>query len=273
MKGLPLRVLVGALAGMLAWAVVEPFAPKAIDDPQWDTFGRILMAVVGAFVGGGVAGLNGFLIGGKTHTLRGIGLGALFGVIGASVGNGFGGMIDNLLFPSNVFNGNSLLAIPARMIGLTPVGAFLGLAIGAATLSVNRAISGLKGGAIAGCIGAALFDVTGIAVVTILAIIKQVPLGQMTEVGIVSRALYAILLGAGISLFIGLVENASKSAWLRKEIGRNEGHEWPLYGTHTILGRSETATIPLFGDSAAPRNHYQVGPRVFDPRCWWRALR
>jgi len=44
------------------------------------------------------------------------------------------------------------------------------------------------------------------------------------------------------------MERATRQAWLRLVLGRNEGKEWLVDAPQTFLGRSERAHVPLFGD-------------------------
>jgi pSer/pThr/pTyr-binding forkhead associated (FHA) protein len=68
------------------------------------------------------------------------------------------------------------------------------------------------------------------------------------EVGGPSRAVAFTVLGGAIGLFIGLVEQFTRSAWLRIDYGRNEFKEWSIDSAETYIGRSESATVPLRGD-------------------------
>lgn len=217
------------------------------------------MAVLGAMIGASIGGINGYLTGGKIHTLRGLAIGLVFGIFGITFGAKIGMLLVGGTFGPNVFSsGNVVLTILARTLALTPIGGVLGAAIGASSLSVKRIKLGLIGGLIGGAIGGFSFDIVGSIVATAVASAKGVGPGQIAEVGGPSRAVYAVILGLGIALFIGIVENLAKSAWVRQVLGRNEGREWPLYGQHTIIGRSETATIPIFGDPTLQPHHATI---------------
>jgi pSer/pThr/pTyr-binding forkhead associated (FHA) protein len=109
-------------------------------------------------------------------------------------------------------------------------------------------IGGLIGAGAAG----ASFDIIGaIAAPIVLASRGE----QIGEVGIVSRAATGILIGAGVGLFAGIVEALSRRAWIRLELGRNEGKEWIVDAQQTFIGRSEGAHIPLFGDGNVQPMH------------------
>jgi len=241
MGSLLLKVFVGAVAGLLCWAIFEPLAPKIITEESWGNWERMFTLGLGAIVGLSIGGVNGLLRGGKVHTLRGAGLGALFGAIGSSLGYGLGGTLANL---SHL----PVQTIPWRIVALTPIGSFLGAGIGASSLNVRRTVQGFIGGTIGAAIGGALFDVIGTILASFMLTMKGVQAGTTGEVGTVPRAIYAVLMGAAIALFIGIVERVARSAWVRLRLGRNEGKEWVLDAGQNFIGRSESASIPLFGD-------------------------
>ena len=239
-----LKVFVGAVAGLVCWAIFEPMAPKtfsAINEASWGNWERMFTIGLGAIVGLAIGGVNGILQGGKVHATRGALLGLLFGAIGSSLGYALGGTLATL-------SHMPIQTMPWRILALTPIGAFLGLAIGASTLNGRRAIQGLIGGSIGGAVGGALFDIIGTTLGQFLLALKGVQAGMSGEIGGPSRAVYAILMAAAIALFIGLVERFARSAWVRLSLGRNEGKEWVLDAGQNFIGRSERANIPLFGD-------------------------
>ncbi len=254
-----LRVLVGSLTALAAWAILEPSAPKDLSTSAWDSWELSFILALGVLVGGGIGGVNGLLTGGKVHIFRGLALGAVFGAVGISIGYKLGILISALAVGANwAASGNIVFMIVGRLLALTPMGAMLGFGIGASTLSAKRAKHGLIGGALGGLIGAGVFDIVGQVIGGAVLMAKGVQPGAQAEVGQLSRALYAIALGAGIALFISLVENMAKSAWVRMRLGRNEGREWPIYGDTTTLGRSEAANIPIFGDPAIQPFHAAI---------------
>ena len=240
------KFIVGGIAGLLAWVVMEPFAPKVIPSPEWDRWEGLFMLLLGTFIGGAVGCLEGFTRGGKVHTFRGLLLGALFGMVGATLGASIGSRLVQMVFGSSAFvSGGFMTQVLARTFAFIPIGMLLGAAIGASSLTIKRAVQGLIGGAIGAAVSGATFDLIGVVFGQMILSAR----GQMSgEVGGPSRAVTAILLGAMIGLFIGLVERFSRSAWLRLTLGRNEGKEWSIDGPQTLIGRSEGSQVPLFGD-------------------------
>jgi pSer/pThr/pTyr-binding forkhead associated (FHA) protein len=252
-----LQAFLGALAGLLTWVFVEPSFPDNPVDPKWGTVEAIFILTLGGLVGLAVGTARGMRQGGKVHLLRHAGVGLLFGAIGATLGASIGGVLKDAIFPGVTFRGSdSIVAeIPARVIALAPIGLFLGAAIGAGGMTLKRITVGATGGLIGGALGGMLFDPVSAAVGPFLLTIKggqSVTQGDVPvitgEIGEVARALYAILLGGAVGLFIGIVERITRTAWVRLMLGRNEGKEWIVDGPQTFLGRSESAHVPLFGD-------------------------
>ncbi len=254
-----LRFLVGGLAGILAWVICEPFAPKAFNAPNWGSWEGGFVLVIGSLVGLALGALNGYQRGGAFHTARGAGLGLVLGAIGAKLGYGIGGAIVQALFGPLVFGqigaGQLPVQILARIVALTPLGLFLGAAIGASSVNVKRTVQGAIGGVLGAAAGAAVFDIVAYAIGPTVA---QLQGQQVAEVAGPSRAVFTLATGSMIGLFIGLVDRLSRSAWLRLQLGRNEGKEWSIDSALTYIGRSESAQVPLFGDPNVAPVHASI---------------
>ena len=261
-----LKVFVGAVAGLACWAILEPLNPGL--GPKWELWEQWFTFALGGFIGLGVAGVNGMLQGGKVHALRGFGLGLILGGLGSSLGYRIGGGIAIAVFGPGVFSGgaNLVTEILARIVALTPIGLCLGAAIGASSLNVRRIVQGAIGGTRGAAVGAAIFDIVGATIQGFILSAKGVQPGTVAETGTLSRAIYAVSLGAGIALFIAIVERIARSAWVRLRLGRNEGKEWVLDAGQNFIGRSERANIPLFGDGNIAPMHACIirqGPTQF----------
>lgn len=251
------KFFIGGIAGLLAWLICEPSAPRTIQAYSSSNWENTFVMILGAIIGAAVGGLDGFTRGGKRHTMMGIVLGLIFGAVGITFGHGIGSAAVLAIFHRPIFSENydMLGQIPARFLVFAILGACLGAAIGASSLTMKRIAQGAIGGAIGGGIAGISFDVIG-------SVFGQLILqtrGQSSgEVGGPGRAALAILLGAAIGLFIGLVERYSRSAWLRLSLGRNEGKEWSIDTAQTFIGRSEGAQVPLFGDPQVAPIHCSI---------------
>jgi pSer/pThr/pTyr-binding forkhead associated (FHA) protein len=239
--------MVGGLAGILAWMIIEPTKPPTMGGPAWTSFELRLILTMAVFVGMSVGGLDGYTRGSRTHVLRGVGFGLIFGAIGALFGYSLGGQLSALIF-GGVRQGLGPITVLSRVVALAPLGLFLGAAIGGSSLTKARTIQGAIGGAIGAATGAAVFDIVGSVLAPTALLMNGVTNGSTGEVGAIPRAIFATTMGAAIGLFIGLVERFSRRAWVRLQLGRNEGKEWSIDSAQTFIGRSEGAQIPLFGD-------------------------
>lgn len=256
MGQLMFRTLVGMLAGLAAWAITAPFAPRLYGDPHYGGWEHMFVLITGCVIGGAIGCLNGFLRGGKVHTLRGLGLGLLLGGIGATLGSSIGASIM-----MGVTGGKDIALTPepvqtiGRIAAIGPLALLIGLAIGGASLSTKSLRNGALGGALAGLVAGVLFDPIGMAMAPLTTSLQGAANGQFIETGGPSRAVMNVLIGGAIALFIGIVERMTRTAWLRLRLGRNEGKEWVVDMPQTFIGRSERAHVPLFGDPAIAPMH------------------
>lgn len=251
------KLLGGAIAGLLAWVLIEPTRPAVIGGLDWGVFESHLIFALGALIGFALGGLDGLQRGGKLNVVRGLCLGALFGLIGCALGYSVGGSLGRAVFGdvSAGSGSNPAVVIPWRILSLTPIGIFLGAGIGASSLTGRKILQGAIGGAIGAGIGAALFDAVGTVIGAASLMTQGVEPGKVGEVGSLPRAIFCVLMGGLIGVFIGIVERMARSAWVRLTLGRNEGKEWPIDAAQTFIGRSEGAQIPLFGDPAIAPMH------------------
>ncbi len=244
-------MLVGGAAGLLAWALMEPSAPRSFFDAGWERWSLTFVAVIGALVGLSVGGLDGYLQGTRTKFIRGAILGLIFGAIGSTFGFGIGGTLSEATFGEvSTFNNNIMVQMLARLTAFVFMGLALGFGIGASSMNIRKAVQGLVGGGIGAAIAGVLFDPVSAMVGPLI-----IALRGGDEVGIIGRIILSVVQGALIGLFIGIVERVARSAWVRQTLGRNEGREWVLDAVHNYIGRSENAQIPLFGDPNVVPNH------------------
>jgi pSer/pThr/pTyr-binding forkhead associated (FHA) protein len=130
-----------------------------------------------------------------------------------------------------------------RIVQIGIFGGAIGLAVGVPSRSWKQAILGLTGGVIAGAFCGAVFNPISDALGPLT---QQLKGGN--EIGIVGRGITSVILGGAIGLFISLAKAAARTAWLRLNLGKNEGREWVIDGAQTFIGRHEGAHVPLFGD-------------------------
>jgi pSer/pThr/pTyr-binding forkhead associated (FHA) protein len=262
-----LKALVGGIAGILVWIVFEAQAPHLVNDSSWNRFEQSYVFTLGIVIGAAIGAVTGWIQGGKIHMFRGLGLGLVFGAIGIMFGHSVGErMALALSGGQDIQTINFLQRMLCRMVFCTAMGAGLGFAIGGSTWNFKRAVQGLIGGTLAGALGGVVFDPISRYTAPVIQQLRGDAMGSTTEVGIVGRAVLALMLGALIGLFIGLVERFARSAWLRLILGRNEDKEWSIDAPITTIGRGERAAVPLFGDPNVFPIHAQIqrqGPNMY----------
>src|SRR5579875_3605688 len=135
-------------------------------------------------------------------------------------------------------NGAIAYLIFARLVGWALMGALLGAGVGIATFSAPNILKGAAGGVAGGFLGGVTFDA----------------ISALSGGGLLSR-LFGL---SAIGLFIGLVQELTKAAWLTVEAGRLRGREFRLEKPIAIIGRAEESDIGLFGDPAIAPRHAQL---------------
>ena len=260
--------LFGAIGGFIGFALQERLVTHdAILTPPLSEMLR-LGAIVGTMLGLAVGSVEGAVVGSANRLLRGAILGAVIGAVGGMFGMYVGGIVYNAaLFGKDAVildQSSNLLdfthSVLARALGWTFLGAFPGLAAGAATLSQRRTIHGLAGGLIGGFLGGFAFNlVANLFAQPIQGMAAAATDGpQIIEIGGPSRAVGFTAIGAFTGLFIGLVEEMLKQAWVRVLVGRNEGRDYIITKPMTIIGRDERADIPVFADPALAPQHAAI---------------
>jgi pSer/pThr/pTyr-binding forkhead associated (FHA) protein len=252
------RFLLGALAGLLAWMLIEPSAPNP-NTLEWTVFEMKLMGTLGLLVGGALGFLEGKFKGTRTQMIRGLLVGAILGAAAA----GFGRMLGGVFLAVAGFNAEIFMSgaagprVLARILALTPLGLMIGLGIGASTFNLRRFTLAGFGGLLGGILAGALFDLLS-ALLAAGTFFARTSDGFTQEIGQPGRAAMCLLIGGGIGLFIGFLEQVTKTAWVRLQLGRNEGKEWIVDRPQTMIGKLENADIPLYGDPSVAPNHATI---------------
>jgi pSer/pThr/pTyr-binding forkhead associated (FHA) protein len=168
-----------------------------------------------------------------------IGAGAFCAFLGVQ----FGMSLMAPLYAATVRNPAQFLGnVIARGLAWMMIGGFVGLGDGFRTRSVQTGRNGAIGGLLGGFLGGLLFECIPFLLPTL-------------KVGAVSRMVGFATTGASIGLFIGLVQQFLQEAWLRLELGRNEGRDFVVDQDSMTLGRSELDGIPLYGDPQIAKSH------------------
>lgn len=245
------KTIVGMLAGIASWALVEPFKPSYGDQVKWGQFELIMMLSWALALGASVGFLSGYQRGSKSHAWKECALGAVFAMVGVMVGRGVGA-------PFAAMINLPMTQVIGRVLAIGAIGAGMGAGLGFNTFVWRRCLQGLVGGLLGGLVAGAMFDLVGTMSASAQLAVQGVQPGVSGEVGAIPRAITAALMCGAIALMIGIIEALSRSAWLRLELGRNEGKEWALDKPVMNIGRDERADIPLFGDPHIAPLHARI---------------
>ncbi|MCS7186938.1 MAG: FHA domain-containing protein [Armatimonadetes bacterium] len=253
------RALFGAIGGLVAWLLVEPFTTdvKSIQElfeVNQGTPGNPLWALVGAFIGISIVGLEELLWGSKQKALRSVLVTGILGVFGGSFAFSLGSWVFNLF-------GSIVLRYPegdpmqffwlmvARSLTWALVGALLGLALGAARKSWKGALNSAIGGLIGGFAGGVFFDTIAPQIGFILTL-------GLVESGWASRLIGLVSIGALIGLFSTIAEQLLSPASLKViSSGRMEGRQFIVDKPVVTIGRDERCDVALYYDRDVAMKH------------------
>ena len=247
-----LFVLAGLLAGILTWFVSDASGFIHLPDNTGvlTRHDQINYEIIFVTWGASIAillGLADMLASGQNgQWLRVVGFGFLVGILAGLLGGQLGMGVFGLLYFAKAINPlEFMINVLARALGWGFIGALAGTAAGWRKFNLRVVRNGFWGGLIGGVLGGATFEV--------------VPyLAPGIGVGGVSRFLGFLITGGCIGLFIALVQELLKEAWIRIVVGRNEGREILIEKAQTRIGRSELSDIALYGDPNVAKNHAVV---------------
>ncbi len=129
-----------------------------------------------------------------------------------------------------------------RLVGWALMGVMLGAGVGLATFSPPNIAKGAIGGLAGGFLGGVAFDA----------------ISRFSGGGLSSRLFGLSAIGLMIGLFIGVVQELTKAAWLTVEAGRLRGREFRLEKPVAMVGRAEESDVGLFGDPAVAPRHATI---------------
>lgn len=245
-----LSILAGIAAGLLTWFVSDVSQIMRFPDvvgPLTAAQARqqqIICMVFGGLVGAFLGVADGLAVGSTARIPRAAGVGVLVGIVAGTLGLLLGQSLFGHLYVANAANPVAFVGnIFARALGWGFIGALVGTADGWRKLSFRVGWNGFLGGAIGGVLGGTTFE-----------IVPLVVLG-LERPGILSRLAGFVITGAAIGLFVALVQQLLKEAWIRVVVGRNEGREYLVDKAETKIGRAELSDVPLFGDTHIARTH------------------
>jgi hypothetical protein len=252
----------GALGAVCAWGLLEPYLDDRVLSTQRSTGESaawfLLFPLVAGFIGLFLGAAEGIMS-------RNLGRAAICALVGLGVGLA-GGLVSYFIagvifFVMNVVaaristprengmpTGLGLLALimgrgAAWAIAALPAGIGQGLALREKKVVLN----GLLGGVLGGLLGGLLFDPIGLLL--------------SAESGEASRGVGFTVIGIMVGLFVGLVEQWTKTAWLLMRVGPLAGKQFVIYRNPTVIGSSPKADIYVFKDPAIEPRHALIHNR------------
>lgn len=246
--------LASGLGAFIAWMIIEPFIDDRKLAEDSGLMGLLLFPTVAGFVGLFLGAAEGIMC-------RNLQRAAICAAVGLGVG--FAGGLVAIVIATVIFTIMGVIAVSLSRKPLdendTPTGlSFLVLMMGRAAAWAVAAIpagigqgialregkvvlNGLLGGVLGGLLGGMAFD--PISKVFISADGQAWP----------SRAVGFTLIGLMVGLFVGIVEQWTKSAWLLMKAGPLAGKQFVIFRNPTVLG---SAARPIFISSRTrPSSH------------------
>jgi hypothetical protein len=141
-----------------------------------------------------------------------------------------------------------------RSLAWAIIGAATGFGMNLARSTPAQRRNSVVGGALGGALGGLFFDP-----------IDRFFRPDSAFAGVaISRGIGLAAVGLAIGLFVALVENLAREAWLRVRTGPLAGKQFVLFRTPTTIGSAPRADVYLFKDAAIDPQHaviHRVGSR------------
>jgi hypothetical protein len=252
------------LGGLVGWMILEPF----IDDREIVQQRGLQIAVLLVFpVVMGSVGL--FLGAAEGIMCRNPQRATICAAVG--LGIGFGGGLIAMVAAEIIYGLMVRIAITSfwknpqlhqRPTGLALLVIMMGRAAAWAVAAIPAGIgqgialrekkvllNGLIGGVLGGLLGGLAFDPIDYAVT-----------GADGEAWL-SRGIGFLIIGMMVGLFVGIVEQWTKTAWLLMKAGPLAGKQFVIFRNPTVLGSSPKADVYLFKDEAIEPRHALIHDR------------
>ncbi|MGD0117365.1 MAG: FHA domain-containing protein [Candidatus Binatus sp.] len=260
-RELTFKALAGLCGGAIGWLPVE-LASHNSHLGEAQTTGALVAYYVSAALAAGAIG--GFITAVDTSDIRVtpeaqrrflLGFGICFAL--SFLSTWLGNYVFNFVLqaggvgfsPSGeLVSGSIATLVVARLLGWAIDGALVGAGVGLATLTLENVPKGAVGGLVGGAAGGIAFDL----------------IGWIAGGGLASRFFGEAVTGLAIGLFIGLVQELTKAAWVTVEQGRLRGRQYRIEGARASIGRAEENPVGLFGDPSVQPRHAIIERRGAD---------
>jgi MFS family permease len=228
-----LNAVIGGWGGFAAWVILDLVLKLVLGD-LWLTT-ALNGAVVGMCIGAPVSSFDGLTEGRPLLFIRGIVVGALFGLMGG---------VSGLLAAQAIYQAgisaisSGWLSELLRIPGWAIFGMAIGMMEGVQMLSFRRVWMGGMGGIIGGVVGGLGF----------------VLVDQFITLRWSQRVFGFVLLGASVGFFAILLPILFRRAWIRVASGRDESHEFLLDKRVNSIGSSDFRDVRVRDAMVAPKH-------------------
>lgn len=260
-RELTLKAVAGLCGGAIGWAPVE-LASHNSHLGQAQTWGDLIAYYVSAAIAAGLIGAFITAVEGsqarispetQSRFIRGFAICAVLSLVSTALGN----YVFNAVLQAGgvafaptgeLVSGSIVTLVIARLLGWAIDGALVGAGVGLATRTTENIPKGAVGGLVGGAVGGIFFDL----------------IGWIVGGGLASRFFGEAVTGLAIGLFIGLVQELTKAAWVTVEQGRLKGRQYRIEGARASIGRAEENPVGLFGDASVQQRHAVIERRGSD---------
>jgi pSer/pThr/pTyr-binding forkhead associated (FHA) protein len=247
-RDLTVKALAGLAGGAVGWLPVEIVSHNhSLFEPP-TTAGVVenfvAMALLAGLIGGAIVASDAQKLEITPHLKRRFLIGFVICLVLSIPANYYANLVFSYILVASGATTNQVsipALIAARVVGWTLLGLMLGAGVGGATFSLPNVLKGAAGGWVGGFVGGLAFDVISAG-----------------TGGTISRLIGFSAIGLAIGLFIGLVQELTKAAWVKVEAGRLQGREYRLERPVSFLGRAEECEVGLFGDPDVLGQHSRI---------------
>ena len=251
--------LASGLGAFVGWMIFEPFISEV--DRGGNLIALLLFPTVAGFVGLFLGAAEGIMCRNAPRAMLSAAVGLGVGFAGGLIVIIPAGIIFVIMmkisaeFWANPQRGQMPTGI-ALLIFMMGRGAAWALAAipagigqGIALREPKVVLNGLLGAVLGGLLGGLVFDPISIA------------FPPTDGEAWLSRAIGLTIIGLMVGLFVGIVEQWTKSAWLLMRAGPLAGKQFVIFRNPTVLGSSPKAEVYLFKDEAIEPRHALIHDR------------
>jgi Inner membrane component of T3SS, cytoplasmic domain len=253
--------LAGGLGAFVGWMMLEPFFDDHLIGEEFQWGGLLMGPVVTGFVGLFLGAAEGIICRNpqRAAICAAVGLGVgfaggfiawilagIFFVVMRTIASEFGKKPRQGEMPSGIA---FLILMMGRATAWALAAIPAGIGQGIALREWKVVHNGLLGGVLGGLLGGLAFDPISIVFTTAN--------GEAAP----SRAIGFTVIGLMVGLFVGIVEQWTKSAWLLMKAGPLAGKQFVIFRNPTVLGSAPKADVYLFKDEAIEPRHALIHDR------------